>query len=335
MADSEKRDPEEPKTQAPDNGEPIIDLVDEVGDADRGPGFSDLEKNLLDLERAIGVSLGEEPAAEGETAFELPEIPDIDVLGGEDPTEELIGSEAEEQPPAHRGSGAATDSDIDWLFQELGSRGSHGKDVGSDAALGGVTDITEFDEEFLEAEEIDDDDDEPLGLAQDHATEEDEEGIELLDFEEEEADNEIVWLDEIAAEAAGDADDLPAISAAPDEEGRDELAPGAAAQPAETGGSGTPDPYRPQPPPLAAAAVAPLLSPVGWSPQGPESDADPLEGALISPEQIEAAVERIIDQKFAGRIEAIILQAIEKAVSREIERLKRALLENDPENDLP
>ena len=44
---------------------------------------------------------------------------------------------------------------------------------------------------------------------------------------------------------------------------------------------------------------------------------------------INAAVEQILNEKFADKIEAIIYDVIEKAVAKEIDRLKRALLGND------
>ena len=57
--------------------------------------------------------------------------------------------------------------------------------------------------------------------------------------------------------------------------------------------------------------------------------------AGISPEQVDQAIERIINQKLAGRIEHIIYEIIEKAVKREIDRLKESLLEdNTPDDDI-
>ena len=51
--------------------------------------------------------------------------------------------------------------------------------------------------------------------------------------------------------------------------------------------------------------------------------------ARIPPEEIEAAVERVIERKLGGTIEATILRVIETAVTREIERLKQLLLEDE------
>ena len=54
---------------------------------------------------------------------------------------------------------------------------------------------------------------------------------------------------------------------------------------------------------------------------------------LESSGQIEQAIERIINEKFAGRIEHIIYEIIEKAVKKEIDRLKVSLLEDRPHED--
>ncbi len=53
----------------------------------------------------------------------------------------------------------------------------------------------------------------------------------------------------------------------------------------------------------------------------------------ITPAQIDIAIERVINEKFADRIEQIIYEIIEKAVSKEIIRLKSALLEDSSIDD--
>ena len=57
------------------------------------------------------------------------------------------------------------------------------------------------------------------------------------------------------------------------------------------------------------------------------------DAPVDSAEQIDQAIERIINEKFAGRIEHIIYEIIEKAVKREIDRLKESLLEDSPPED--
>jgi hypothetical protein len=64
----------------------------------------------------------------------------------------------------------------------------------------------------------------------------------------------------------------------------------------------------------------------------PESKAG--DYPVASPEQIDQAVERIVNEKLAGRIEHIIYEIIEKAVKREIDQLKESLFEDGaPEDD--
>ena len=49
--------------------------------------------------------------------------------------------------------------------------------------------------------------------------------------------------------------------------------------------------------------------------------------------KIDAAIERIINEKFSDKIEGIIYEVIEKAVSKEIDRLKGALTGSNPIDD--
>ena len=49
----------------------------------------------------------------------------------------------------------------------------------------------------------------------------------------------------------------------------------------------------------------------------------------LSPGQIDAAIERVISEKFSDKIEGIIYEVIEKAVSKEIHRLKKSLIGNN------
>jgi len=44
--------------------------------------------------------------------------------------------------------------------------------------------------------------------------------------------------------------------------------------------------------------------------------------------QLDAAIERVINEKFSGKIENIIYEVIEKAVAKEIDRLKGVLMGN-------
>ena len=53
---------------------------------------------------------------------------------------------------------------------------------------------------------------------------------------------------------------------------------------------------------------------------------DASESLPVTPDQIDSILERVIKDKLGGNIEAIIYEVIEKAVSKEIDRLKGALL---------
>ncbi len=53
---------------------------------------------------------------------------------------------------------------------------------------------------------------------------------------------------------------------------------------------------------------------------------EPAESLSVTPEQIDSILEQVIKDKFGGNIENIIYEVIQKAVSKEIDRLKGALL---------
>jgi hypothetical protein len=60
----------------------------------------------------------------------------------------------------------------------------------------------------------------------------------------------------------------------------------------------------------------------------PTEDAEIQEPISISPEQIDEALERVITNMYSDKIEGIIISAIEKAVTKEIDKIKAALLED-------
>ena len=51
--------------------------------------------------------------------------------------------------------------------------------------------------------------------------------------------------------------------------------------------------------------------------------------ANLAPDQIEESIDRVIQQNFSGKIESMVAAAIEKAVSKEIDRLKNILMDDD------
>jgi hypothetical protein len=60
---------------------------------------------------------------------------------------------------------------------------------------------------------------------------------------------------------------------------------------------------------------------------------DVLEAEKVSDEQIEAALERVIKNMFYEKIDGILVEVIEKTVTREIERLKSLLLQDGSGNE--
>jgi hypothetical protein len=82
---------------------------------------------------------------------------------------------------------------------------------------------------------------------------------------------------------------------------------------------------------------------IGTDEETPEADEPPIEDVeetaevadlgTISNQQIEDAIERLIQQNYSEKIEAIIVQVIEKAVSNEIEKLKDMLFKDITDNE--
>jgi hypothetical protein len=204
-----------------------------------------------------------------------------------------------------------------------------------------IEEISEFEEQFLDPEDILDSKPAPHAAAKD-------EPPELLDLDEAELDNELLWFDDLAkgdAPAAGQPSDqteqeeiellLPEDADLGPTSAADVFAAHLDSMFAETGGTAVPlaagDAAPVAPPPVsviaaAAAAMAPgagIMIPTETPP--PELS----RPARIPPEEIEAAVERVIERKLGGTVEATILRAIETAVTREIERLKHLLLEDE------
>lgn len=64
-----------------------------------------------------------------------------------------------------------------------------------------------------------------------------------------------------------------------------------------------------------------------------DSKEDISEADGITDEKLEAALERVIKKMFYEKIDGLLAQAIEKTVTREIEKLKKALLEDSPDGE--
>lgn len=57
------------------------------------------------------------------------------------------------------------------------------------------------------------------------------------------------------------------------------------------------------------------------------ADTDLPEALDVSPEQLDAALERVIQKMFYDKIDRVLVNVIEKRVKREIDRIKAALLD--------
>ena len=337
MSDFKKSEPKRPPIELPDD-EPVIDLVDEVPGGPEGGDLSDLEKNLLRLDRSFGRGLGKN----GEDLHTIPELPDLNDLNGFDFEEDdgerpasgtLPTASAKEPLPD------GTEPELDWLIDEEASVPVEEPARAAGGTDSEVTEILEFDEQFLEAEEVIDG----------QPTEEDEsddgnddETLELLDLDDDDTDNELVWFDDLdkptepvgvaQAGQAGVAPFEPAVSrlfsdAPPADSTAADLFDAFVQSGRPAGGDAfvTAGPSAVAPASLAAIPHAAALS------HPHRADVSPPPAALaLTEDQIEAAVERVITRMYAGTIETIILKSIEKAVFKEIERLKNRLLENDP-----
>ncbi len=64
-----------------------------------------------------------------------------------------------------------------------------------------------------------------------------------------------------------------------------------------------------------------------------DTSEDLFEADKVSDEQVEAALERVIKKVFYEKIDRLLAGAIEKTVITEIERLKKALLEDSPDGE--
>jgi hypothetical protein len=60
---------------------------------------------------------------------------------------------------------------------------------------------------------------------------------------------------------------------------------------------------------------------------------DEPEPLSISPDLVEAALERVINKIFSEKFEGILIRVIEKAVTKEIDKLKSSLLEDSIGNE--
>jgi hypothetical protein len=343
MSDSKKSDPKRPLIESPDD-EPIIDLVDEIPAGPADGDLSDLEKNLLNLGRSFGGGLEKT----GEDLRTLREPPDLNDLNGfafeeeddaQHPASGILPPAAAKEPLPD-----GTEPELDWLLDEVASAPVEDPARGAGGTDNDVTEILEFDEQFLEAEEVID----GQPAAEDEADGgNDDETLELLDIDDDDIDNELVWFDDldqppdhVEVAQAGQAGGAPLKPADPrlvsDAPAADTTAADLFDAFVQSGRPAGGDALVTAGP-SAAAADPPTAMPDTAAPSQshPADDSQPPPANALTEDQIDAAVERVITRMYAGTIETIILQSIEKAVFNEIERLKNRLLENDLADKIP
>ncbi|MDO8943358.1 MAG: hypothetical protein Q7U75_09255, partial [Desulfobacterales bacterium] len=190
MSDSKKSDPKRPAIESLDD-ELVIDLIDEVPGGPADGDLSDLEQNLLSFERSFGRGLEKS----GEHLRTFPDLPDLNDLNGFDFEEDDVERPASGTlPPAAAKEPLpdGTEPELDWLLDEVAFAPAADPARGTGGMDNDVTEISEFDEQFLDAEEVIDG---PPAAAVESDDGNDDETLELLDLDDDEIDNELVWFD--------------------------------------------------------------------------------------------------------------------------------------------
>jgi hypothetical protein len=337
MSDSKEKYPNAPPFDTLEE-DAIIDLVDEIEDGAPADPISALEKQLLGISGAAGG----QPAP----ASRLPDILDLSGIRFDEDDEAQPAAGA---VPAGGESISLQEAQrlLDRVAEPDGRRPAPG-------SSNDIEEISEFEEQFLDPEEILDSKPDPMAAAQD-------EPPEILELDEAELDNELLWFDDLTK---GDGSPAEQPAGPPEPEGIELFLPedadlgpttaadvfaahldsmfaegdgapaiahaeGLAVPVSESDGTPAAPLYPPQP-----AALIPAVEAVAGPAAGIVIPAETLppetpQPARIPPEEIEAAVERVIERKLGGTIEATVLRAIEAAVTREIERLKQLLLEDE------
>ena len=343
MSDTRNKDSRLPPTTS-DEDDDIIDLVDEIGEESPEHPLSALERNLLDI--------GGKGDAAGGALAELPDIADLSRIDFEEEEDEEK-SPGDRLAPAEEGveaGGVSATADAARRFGSDAETDADATEKSPTARLDEIEEISEFDEQFLDAEEIL----ESLPAKPEDAASGEDDDLELLEVEEDDADDEIVWFDDLDKPDQ----EAPVMQAAPEVVSPEPPPLDLKAEPiqdtsiadlfaghvesagadADAGTRPAATALRPDAAPAMTADIAALQAPVESAPAIPPpsaADASPTAAPGLSPEQLEAAVERVMARKLGGTFEAIILQAIEKAVSKEIDRLKSLLLEDEAGDRTP
>jgi hypothetical protein len=333
MSDFDKMKSKHPAAEPADaEDETIIDLVEEIEEPVFRDSLSPLEQNQFEIETAADA--GGHPLAE---------LADLEKLDFDEEEEQPAGDSSFAAPATSAADAPAMEEKIDWLFGPDEEAPSAGDGKPPDPAAAAIAQDAEAGEEFPETREMIE------AMASSPAEADlgsEDEDLELIEIEDDEVDNELVWFDDLdldkvppPAELTLDADaaaaplfdaeaDLFAKTSAADVFAAN-VASGLTADDAAAAGA--------TPPAAVVAAVASLTLPTPTEPIQPPTEQRPLaeDAPALSAEQIEAAVERVIERRLGGTLESIVLRAVESAVSAEIQRLKALLLEDDPGDRTP
>lgn len=338
MSDSEKLKPESPPTEPEEaEDEPIIDLVEEIEGEGTYESLPPLDSPLPAIDEAF------EDAAASDAG--LADLGKMDFAAEEDQPQ----GEDDSLPPAAGPADAfGLDENVDWLFESETAPSATEGGQPPDSAADAPWEHLEFEEATPPAEST--------GDAMDPASTsagpvDEEEDLELIEIEDEEVeevdevDDELVWFDDVDLEP-----EPPSLESAAGAE--TPATPPAAADPDLLSDTSAADVFSANvaagvtpsdrasdfiSSTAAASAAAPLATPPPASPIPPPASEEPpdLGSMSVSTDQIEAALERVIERKLGGTLESLVLQAVETAVSNEIQRLKTLLLNDEFDERIP
>jgi len=312
MNDTPESDLPESLQPEEDEDEPIIDLVDEVVDTHPLEDRSELRTKLLDSE--------DEMEKVDEDAPGLPDLADLGTLDFDEPDEAVTDLASAEAASEDADESSSAD-DLDWLFDQEEEAASSTVGTVSESPDSELAEVLDFDEVFLDADDVLEDETESKAADVElEADAEDADALELIEIEDEEVDNEIIWFDDAKDEApASEGGAETALTEEPELESFEDIS-------SDTSAGDVFDAHLESgvPPPESEAAVADLtedvlpaaaagiagLGAVAASSEpstasvekGVPEKMPPAEIAGLSPEAIEAAVERVIARKFGGTV---------------------------------
>ena len=331
MSFFDKGKPQNPLTTPVEaDDESIIDLVEEIDEPSPPNALSALERKLLNIGGEI--TAAEEPPLK---------LADLDDLNFEEEEDQAAGDTLALEPPTGEAERSPSKEDRNWLYGPEADAHSAEIEKTPGASAGDDEELFGIEEPLLEAEGILKAAT-PVAKTTDPDSEDDD--IELLDIEDDEVDDELVWFDDLDKELGlaegkleGGADAAPLIDAEPNPLPETSAADIFSAH-VESGLTSAETAIPTAPPPAAAVPAAALVNSLAsrlpLAPSPPETPI-PSGTAGLSAEEIEAAVERVLEHKLGGTLQSIIRQAVEAAVSKEIQRLKALLLEDDPGERTP